>query len=163
MMEETYRNLPGEDTNKPSGKLLDYFNEKTLTKSENKNLESIFKDSSTNFYKFKYVDETGCFRIEEHNIDFPSNWSVFKNMRQALSNKISIVLTITEFEQNMLYQIMEKFCDYDSKIFLIASSEGVYVAYSRIENLAFEETVNKYFSLVSENKTEDNQQPSAAA
>lgn len=153
LLEETYRELPAKDSGKPSSQLLDYFNEKSILKTENRNLEDIFCSSSTKYYKLKFIEKTKCFRIEDLNLDFPSNWSLFKSLCVANQSKLTMLISIDEFDSSMLYQILSKFSEYDSKLYFSVSSDGVYLSYARVEDLNFEKTLNKFFSL--ENKTEE--------
>lgn len=152
-MEETYRELPAKDSGKPSSQLLDYFNEKSILKNEGRNLEDIFCSSSTKYFKIFFSEKTKCFKVKDLNIDFPSNWSVFKALHMAFANNVSLVLNINEFDSSMLYPLLSKFCEYEAKIYITCSKDGMYLAFPRVEDMSFEETVNKYFSL--EDKAED--------
>ena len=148
MMEETYRDLEDGLTSKDSNKLLNHFNEKSFSStSEVKNIEGLFKESSTLFYKFELNDKTGCFQIKDLKLDFPKNWSVFNNVEMIVKNKLSLILGVNEFDQSMLFQVMKKFCEYDAKIYIIASAEGAYLTFPRIENINFEEILNNYFKV----------------
>lgn len=146
-MEETYRTLPSKDAGKPSEQLSDYFTEKALEKSETKSIEHMFKDSGTTFFKLHYYEKTKCFKLKDHNIDFPSNWFIFNNLSQAIKSQLSMILNVSEFDMSMLYQIMSKICDYDFRLYFTASTEGVYVSFARIEDVSFEKRLTQFINL----------------
>ncbi len=104
LISETYDEAPQKEQPNDVSDLRNYF-EKKLNEVEFISVKQYLFQNGLKAQSVKYIDSIKCFRIvlNNHVLDFPSNWSIFKDLAQQ-----SLIYLESKNDQDFLIDIFSE-------------------------------------------------------
>jgi hypothetical protein len=128
LMEETYQSI-GDDVEAASPEdLLNYYHQhenSQLSESVPVSFQQYVAENNCSLYEFEFRESSLCFRLKSDDviIDFPSNWSVFSDAKEALELEVLLVIEVSEETDQIFYEVMNDQFFHGQKI-LLAHFDG---------------------------------------
>lgn len=124
LMEETYQSISGDENEKTPDEILNHYN-KHQDSAPDLSFENYIEEKNTQLYELQYQFETSCFQFqtEEMILDFPSNWSYFTSIKNALDLEVLCLCEVAAGSDDAFYEVLSD-TFFQKRPSLLAHSKG---------------------------------------
>jgi hypothetical protein len=124
LMEETYQSISDDEFGKSSAELLQHYNEQSIIETL-PSIEEFIKVNKCSVYDCQYSPTSSCFRFRASDmlLDFPSNWSFFQSIKEAMDLEVDFMVQVGQENDPTFYEVLNKQF-FDDQHIILAHMKG---------------------------------------